>query len=287
MKEAMKREDLFPLFCVSSERMIGVRALLTEIVQLMPSAYEMEELHAFTGAEGGQTVEIHAEDARPFAALVFKTHAEPHVGDVSYFRVLQGSVAGGQEVYNATRDVAEKLNHLAIPLGRDARGGAAAARRRHRLRGQAAQHAHERHAVHARAPGAAAAAHFPSRSCTSPCTPRAATSRRSCRPGSTAARRGPDVHRGLQARDARDRWWAAWASATSRSRWPACAASTAWGRAHAADHRLPRDDHRRRAGQGRHKKQTGGKGQFGDCWIRMAPLPRGEGYLFEDRSSAA
>jgi elongation factor G len=36
-------------------------------------------------------------------------------------------------------------------------------------------------------------------------------------------------------------------------------------------------------GQGRHKKQTGGKGQFGDCWIRMAPLPRGEGYVFDDK----
>ena len=62
MKEAMKREDLFPLFCVSSENMVGVRALLTEIEQLMPSAFEMEEIHAFQGAEGSQTVEIHAED---------------------------------------------------------------------------------------------------------------------------------------------------------------------------------------------------------------------------------
>src|SRR3712207_7430026 len=57
-----------------------------------------------------RSVQIHADDALPFAALVFKTHAEPHVGDVSYFRILQGSVANGQEVYNATRDVAEKLN---------------------------------------------------------------------------------------------------------------------------------------------------------------------------------
>ncbi|MEO6446452.1 MAG: elongation factor G, partial [Gemmatimonadaceae bacterium] len=36
-------------------------------------------------------------------------------------------------------------------------------------------------------------------------------------------------------------------------------------------------------GQGRHKKQSGGRGQFGDCWIRMSPLPRGSGYKFVDK----
>src|SRR5829696_5286085 len=119
MKEAMKREDLFPLFCVSSESMIGVRALLTEIVQLMPSAYEMEELHAFKGAEGSKTAEIHAEDNKPFAALVFKTHSEPHVGDVSFFRIFQGTVSNGHEVFNATRDTAEKMNHICVSLGKE------------------------------------------------------------------------------------------------------------------------------------------------------------------------
>ncbi|MGH7612473.1 MAG: elongation factor G, partial [Gemmatimonadales bacterium] len=36
-------------------------------------------------------------------------------------------------------------------------------------------------------------------------------------------------------------------------------------------------------GQGKHKKQTGGRGQYGDCWIRIAPLPRGAGFVFEDK----
>ena len=62
MKEAMKRMELFPLFAVSAENMVGIRALLTEIVQLMPNAYEMEELHALTGAEGNNT--IHAPRTR-------------------------------------------------------------------------------------------------------------------------------------------------------------------------------------------------------------------------------
>jgi elongation factor G len=119
MKEAMKRGDLFPLFCCSAELTFGTQALLTKIVELMPSAFEMEELHAFVGAEGDKTVEIHAKDEAPFSALVFKTVSEPHVGDVLYFRTFSGTVKSGQEVFNATRGGAEKLSHLAIAQGRD------------------------------------------------------------------------------------------------------------------------------------------------------------------------
>src|SRR5215211_6949267 len=119
MKDAMKRMELFPLFCVSSTLNYGTRAVLSTIVELMPNAWEMEEVHAFTGAEGDHTVEIHANDDAPFAALVFKTMAEPHVGDVSYFRILSGSVVNGAEVYNATRDGVEKLNHISVAQGKE------------------------------------------------------------------------------------------------------------------------------------------------------------------------
>src|SRR5438477_3851706 len=95
MKEAMKRMELFPLFCVSSELNYGSQAVLSTIVELMPNAWEMEELHAFVGAEGDAKVEIHALDDRPVAAQVFKTIAEPHVGDVSFFRLFSGTIESG------------------------------------------------------------------------------------------------------------------------------------------------------------------------------------------------
>ena len=119
MKEAMKRMELFPLFCVSSELNYGVQAVLNTVVELLPNAFEMEEVHAFKGAEGNSTVEIHAEDNKPFTALVFKTMSEPHVGDVSYFRIFSGCIANGQDVFNATRDTPEKLNHLSVAQGKE------------------------------------------------------------------------------------------------------------------------------------------------------------------------
>src|ERR1044071_1421618 len=114
MKEAMKRMELFPLFCVSSELNYGTQAVLNTIVELMPNAFEMEEVHALKGAEGDLPVEIHAKDDGPIAAHVFKTMSEPHVGDVTFFRVYSGRINNGEELFNATRSVAEKLNHLAV-----------------------------------------------------------------------------------------------------------------------------------------------------------------------------
>jgi elongation factor G len=118
MKEAMKRAELFPLLCCSSQLTWGVRTVLDFIVQLMPNAYEMEEIHALKGAEGTRTVEIHPKEGDPFTALVFKTTSENHVGEVSYFRTFSGLVASGAEVYNATRGMPEKLMHLAVRRGR-------------------------------------------------------------------------------------------------------------------------------------------------------------------------
>ena len=283
MKEAMKREDLFPLFCVSSESMIGVRALLTELVQLMPSAWDMEELHAFHGAEGDRTVEIHADDARPFAALVFKTQSEPHVGDVSFFRIFQGAVANGQEVYNATRDSAEKLNHVSIAQGKDRVEvpklhagdiGCIAKLRNTHTNDTLSTREHP--------------VRLPQIDLPEPLVQYAVH----------ASARGDEekLQAGLHRLHDEDPTFEMHYNPETRE-----TVVSGLGERHLeitmsrlkrkygvlAELTKPKIPYRetitaKAEGQGRHKKQSGGRGQFGDCWVRFSPSSRGAGYQFRD-----
>jgi elongation factor G len=283
MKEAMKRGDLFPLFCVSAELTYGIDALLTEIVQLMPSAYEMEELHAFRGAEGDHTVEIHARDDAPFTALVFKTHSEPHIGDVSIFRILSGTVANGQEVFNATRDGVEKMGHLSIAQGKERLEvpilhagdiGCVAKLRNTHTNDTLSTREH---------PVRIPQIHLPE--------PIVSFAVRA-----TARHDEEKLQQGLHRLHDED--------PTFETRYIPETHETVisgMGERHlevmmsklrrkfgvSADLAKPRIAYRETLtapaeGQGRHKKQTGGRGQFGDCWVRFKPAPRGKGYEFVD-----
>ena len=284
MKEAMKRGDLFPVFCVSSETMVGVRALLTEIVQLMPSAYEMEELHMLRGAEGDRDVEIHPLDDAPFSALVFKTQSEPHVGDVSFFRIFSGTVVSGQELYNATRGVAEKAGHLAVALGkervevprlhpgdigcvaklRDTHTNDSLATREHpvRLPGVEFPPPSVTYAVYAAARGEEEKLH-------------AALQRIHEEDPTVETRYDPETHETL-------------VSGLGERHLEVALARLRRKYGVRAELRRPRVAYRETitapaSGQGRHKKQSGGRGQFGDCWVRVKPGTRGAGYKFVDQ----
>jgi elongation factor G len=118
LKLAMLGGELFPIFCGSAEKTWGVRALLEGMVHIVPSpADPPHELAQRAGLD--QVLELRGENSAPLAALIFKTASEPHVGDLSYFRIFSGTVQNGQEVWNATQDRAEKLTHLAIPQGKE------------------------------------------------------------------------------------------------------------------------------------------------------------------------
>jgi elongation factor G len=118
MEMAMLAGQLFPVFCGAAEKTWGVRALLEALVEIVPTPSEApHELAQRPGLD--QVVELNGEDAAPLAALIFKTATEPHVGELSYFRIFSGSLANGQDVWNATQEAPEKLAHLAVPQGRD------------------------------------------------------------------------------------------------------------------------------------------------------------------------
>jgi elongation factor G len=283
LKEAMKRQELFPVLCCSAAQMIGIRTVLDFLVSLMPNAYEMEELHAFKGAEGSKTVEIHPDDAAPFSALVFKTTAEPHVGDVTYFRTFSGTVSSGQEVFNATRDTVEKMNHLAIPLGKD------------RI---------EVPKLHPGDIGCIAKLHNTHTNDTLSTKVHPVRLPQVTFPESLvtfavkAASRNDEekLQQGLHRLHDED--------PTFQTHYNAETHETIVGglgerhievgmaRLHRqfgtkAELSAPRIPYRETLtgaadGQGRHKKQSGGRGQFGDCWVKMRPAKRGAGYSFVD-----
>jgi elongation factor G len=283
MKEGMKQGALFPLFCSSGQLTYGTRALLTKIVELLPSAYEMEELHAFRGAEGDHTVEIHADDSGPFSALVFKTHSEAHVGDVSYFRTFSGLVMNGQEVFNATRGGAEKLGHLAVPQGRERLEvpkmhpgdiGCVAKLKNTHTNDTLSTREH---------PVRLPQIEFPEPLVTFAVHPVA---------------RGDEekLQQGLHRLHDEDPTFQMQYNAETHE-----TIISGMGERHLevilarlqrkynvqAELTKPKIAYRetitaKAEGQGRHKKQSGGRGQFGDCWVRFGPVSRGTGYQFED-----
>lgn len=284
MKEAMKQLELFPLFCVSSELNYGTQAVLSTIVELMPTAWEMEELHAFKGAEGDHTVEIHANDDAPFAALAFKTTSEPHVGEVTFFRIFSGRIENGAEVFNATRDGVEKLNHLSISQGKDRTE-------------QAVLHAGDIGCVaklrNTHTNDTLSTRQHPVR------LPQIAFPEGALQMAVHAAARADEekLQAGLHRLHDEDPTFEVHYNAETHE-----TIVSGMGERHLevtlaklkrkygveAELTKPSIAYRETLrgtgeGQGRHKKQSGGRGQFGDCWVRFSPLPRGGGYEFVDR----
>jgi elongation factor G len=117
-KHAMLAGELFPIFCGAMEKTWGTRALLEALVEIVPSPAEApHELAQRPGLD--QVIELKGDDDGPFAALVFKTASEPHVGELTFFRIFSGMVVNGQDVVNVTRDNTEKLPHLSISQGKE------------------------------------------------------------------------------------------------------------------------------------------------------------------------
>jgi elongation factor G len=111
MKKAMINHDLFPLFCLSAERNMGSGRLMGFIDNVCPSANEMPPQITRSGQQ------MACDPKGPAAIFVYKTVAEPHVGEMSFFKVYSGTVSSGSELINETTGASEKLNQLFVVEG--------------------------------------------------------------------------------------------------------------------------------------------------------------------------
>ena len=282
MKAGMRAGELFPLLCGSAELTYGTRALLSKLVELMPAPSDRPPTEAQRWGTA-EPVSVDPEDDAPFTAQVFKTVSEPHVGDVTYFRVFSGKLANGAEVYNAPRDLAEKLNHLSVTQGKER---AEVPMLHAGDLGSVAKlkDTHTNDTLSTRAMPVV----VPKIPLPEPLIAMAVEVHQHGEEDklSTSLQRlheeDPTFHHEFRAevsqtivRGRGERHLEVIIGRLKRK----FGVSAELARPKVAYRETFRGSGE---GQGKHKKQTGGRGQYGDCWIRIKPLPRGAGYEFVD-----
>ncbi|HKC48210.1 MAG TPA: elongation factor G, partial [Gemmatimonadales bacterium] len=283
MKAGMARGELYPLFCGAAEQTFGTRALLSKMVELLPSPAERPPVTAETWGKVEQ-ITLQPDDAGPFVAQVFKTISEPHVGDVTFFRIYSGAVKNGQDVYNAPRQATEKLNHLCVAVGKERTEtselhagdiGVVA-----KLRDT---HTNDTLSMQAR-PIVLPKIPFPEPVITVSVEVKQRGEEDKLSTGlHKLHEEDPTFHheyngelRQTLIRGLGERHLEIVVGRLARK----FGVHAVIGKPKIAYRETLRG---KGEGQGKHKKQSGGRGQYGDCWIRIAPLPRGSGFVFDDQ----
>jgi elongation factor G len=111
LKKAMISHDIFPLFCLSGKKNMGSGRLMGFIDNVCPSANEMPPQTTLAGDA------LPCDASGPACIFVYKTISEPHIGDMSFFKVYSGTVKAGMELVNESNNVTEKINQLFVLEG--------------------------------------------------------------------------------------------------------------------------------------------------------------------------
>jgi elongation factor G len=282
LRQAVAAGKIFPVLPASSLRNVGVHPLLDAVVDLLPSPTDRGEVAGVDPVKKADTTRKAAADA-PLSAFVFKTLADPHAGRITLFRVYSGTMKSDTTVTNANRDVAERLGSLELLQGKTQTPipeiqagdiGAVAKLKETQTNDTLCDKAH---------PIVYPPVVYPEPATTFAIEPKT----RGDEDKISAA-----LHR-LMEEDPVLR--------VSRDAQTHEMLLSGMGQLHVevvvgklrkrfkveVNLRKPKIPYRETIkaaaeGHGRHKKQTGGHGQFGDCKIRMKPLPRGGDFKFVD-----
>ncbi|MGG9962290.1 elongation factor G [Ferruginibacter sp. SUN106] len=108
---SMIRHDIFPLFCASAEKNMGIGRIMSFIDYVCPAANEMPPQKTITGKL------LPCDTNGPACIFIFKTIIEPHIGELSLFKVYSGTIKAGSELVNENTGVTEKFNQLFLLEG--------------------------------------------------------------------------------------------------------------------------------------------------------------------------
>ncbi len=111
LKKSLINHDLFPVFCLSAAKDMGSGRIMGFIDNVCPSANEMPPQKT----KAGET--LPCDPNGPACIFIYKTVTEPHVGELSYFKVYSGTVKAGAELVNESTGVSEKINQLFVVEG--------------------------------------------------------------------------------------------------------------------------------------------------------------------------
>jgi elongation factor G len=277
LKVEMAERRISPIFCTSALHNVGTDLLLDFIAENFPAPVS----RVVKARNNGSEVERPIKDAGPAAVFVFKTMADPFAGRVSYFKVMSGVVKNDATIVNGRTNGAERLAHISIVMGKtmvpvtELHAGdiGAVAKLKDTLTGDTLY-------------DKASPVNYPAVALPEPSIAYAI----SAKTRQDEDRMGNAVHRILEEdpslRFYRDPATNEFLLAGSGQQHVEVIVSRLKKR-YGVDVELkaPKIPYRETIRgfadvQGRHKKQTGGHGQFGDCWIKMEPLPRGGKFEF-------
>jgi elongation factor G len=272
--------DIVPVLCGSAYPPRGTTRLLDMLVKLLLPASE-HPLPTATNLETGAAVALEARPDAPTVAQVFRVSSDPGVGDIYFLKVLSGTLKPGEDLFNAQTKEKERIGHLFRFQGRDRKelleatvGDVVAVAK--------LKNSQVGHTLASERGVALPPITFPEPVHTVAVTPKTRKDQdrlgpalhKLCATDPTLLHRiDPDfnetllsgmgeVHLEFVAGRLKDRY----------------GVELEWGPPHI---HYKQTLTRRAEAQGRHKKQTGGHGQFGDCWIRVEPNP-GKGFEFID-----
>ncbi len=279
LKQGIKDRRICPVLCSSAMRNMGADLILNFIAENLPAATGL----TMTGKVNDNDVQRPIKDSEPVSAFVFKTIADPFAGRVTYFKVISGIVKNDASLFNVRTGAQERLAHIGVLSGKtmqpvtELRAGdiGAVAKLKDTLTGDTL--------ADKSSPIA-----YPAVQVAEPSIAYAI----SAKTRQDEDRMGNAIQRILEEDQAlrfyRDPQTKEFLLAGSGQQHVEVIVSRLKRRygvdveLHAP--KIPyRETIRGKADvQGRHKKQTGGHGQFGDCWIRMEPLERGAKFEFEN-----